>query len=218
MADIRVPAADAILLADVDIPAPAHGVVIFAHGSGSGRRSPRNRLVANRLQDAGLATILLDLLTDEEERADATNGALRFNISLLGRRVVDVIDWVLEQEALAGLPVGMFGASTGAAAALMAAAIRPDTVRAVVSRGGRPDLAGPHLRAVRAPTLLIIGGLDRVVIDLNRAAMHVLARDTRLEIIPGAGHLFAEPGALQRVADLAAGWFDRHLRTAVLRS
>jgi putative phosphoribosyl transferase len=211
--DLRIPVADVTLHGDVEVPDAPPGVVVFAHGSGSGRHSPRNRFVAERLRDAGLATVLADLLTQDEERADAVTGVHRFDIGLLAGRVVGLVDWVADHERFTGLGVGLFGASTGAAAALVAATTRPEMVRAVVSRGGRPDLAGDHLRSVRQPTLLIVGGRDEVVIDLNRTAMRALAGPTHLEIVPGATHLFAEPGALERVAELAAEWFTRHLPT-----
>jgi dienelactone hydrolase len=167
--------------------------------------------VAAVLQDAGLATVLVDLLTPQEERIDSRSGELRFNIALLAGRVISVTEWLVEHEPTAGLPVGLFGASTGAAAALVAAAALP-TVAAVVSRGGRPDLAGAELRSVRQPTLLIVGGRDEVVLELNRLAMKDLAGEARLEIVEGASHLFEEPGALERVAHLARNWFLRHLR------
>lgn len=208
---VRIPAAGVVLDADVVVPRPAHGVVLFAHGSGSGRHSPRNRFVARELQRAGLATVLADLLTAEEERADAYTGHLRFDIGLLARRVAALTDRVPQDLPVGGLGIGLFGASTGAAAALVAAAARPDTVRAVVSRGGRPDLAGEHLASVRQPTLLIVGELDPIVVELNMEAMGRLTAETRLEIVPGASHLFEEPGTLEAVADLARGWFERHL-------
>ncbi|HEY0453981.1 alpha/beta hydrolase [Actinophytocola sp.] len=211
MDDLRIPAGGRTLYGDVEIPESASGVVVFAHGSGSGRHSPRNRFVARRLRDAGLATVLADLLTPEEERADAATGALRFDIGLLADRVVELTDWVAGYEPLTGLGLGLFGASTGAAAALVAAARRPNVVRAVVSRGGRPDLAGEDLRAVRQPTLLIVGSRDEIVLELNRVAMQRLAGEARLEIVPGATHLFEEPGALEQVAGLAADWFTRYL-------
>jgi putative phosphoribosyl transferase len=211
--ELRIPSGDAVLDGQIDIPEPAHGVVVFAHGSGSSRHSPRNRFVAERLRDAGLATVLVDLLTPEEERADAVTGVLRFNIALLAHRVTHLTGWVAGNADVAGLPVGLFGASTGAAAALRTAAARPGTVRAVVSRGGRPDLAGEYLRRVRQPTLLIVGGRDEMVIELNRAASYSLAGEARLEIVPGATHLFGEPGALEQVAALAADWFTRYLAT-----
>ncbi|MFC6084305.1 dienelactone hydrolase family protein [Sphaerisporangium aureirubrum] len=198
------------LEADVVVPDPAHGVVVFAHGSGSGRHSPRNRHVAAELQRAGLATVLMDLLTPEEETAD-TLVAPRFDIGLLASRLVSVTDRMATCESLTGLGIGLFGGSTGAGAALVAAAERPGAVRAVVSRGGRPDLAGEHLTRVRQPTLLIVGERDPVVIDLNRAALACLPPDSRIALVPGAAHLFEEPGALDRVAALTRTWFTRHL-------
>ncbi|MFC7385279.1 dienelactone hydrolase family protein [Sphaerisporangium rhizosphaerae] len=211
---LAVPAGDVSLGADVAVPPDARGVVVFAHGSGSGRHSPRNRHVAAELNEAGLATVLMDLLTREEEEMDAFTGALRFDIGLLAERVVAVTDWVARQERLSALGIGIFGASTGAAAALVAAARRPDTVRAVVSRGGRPDLAGDHLREVRQPTLLIVGGDDPMVIVLNREAMERMPGPTGFAVIPGATHLFEEPGTLDEVARLAGEWFVRHLSGA----
>jgi putative phosphoribosyl transferase len=208
---LRIPAAGVTLDADMVVPQPARGLVLFAHGSGSSRHSSRNRHVAGELQAAGLATVLADLLTPEEEQADVRTGALRFDIDLLSGRVTALTDWLVEQERLADLGIGLFGASTGAAAALVAAA-RPASVQAVVSRGGRPDLAGGRLRQVRQPTLLIVGGRDRTVLELNRGAMEELGGETRLEIVPGASHLFEEPGALDEVARLARDWFVRHLR------
>ena len=209
---LPIRAAGITLDADIVVPEPARAVVVFAHGSGSSRHSPRNRYVAGELQRTGLATVLADLLAPEEEQIDAHTGHLRFDIGLLARRVVALTDWVSNHQRTTGLPVGLFGASTGAAAALVAAAERRDTVAAVVSRGGRPDLAGDHLGAVRQPTLLIVGGRDELVIELNRRAMDRLAGETRLEIVPGATHLFEEPGALEHVARLARDWFVRHLR------
>jgi dienelactone hydrolase len=200
------------LEADVAVPVPARGVVVFAHGSGSSRRSPRNRYVAEELQTAGLATVLADLLTPDEERADVVTAEHRFDISLLSERVIALTDWVQTHEPVGGLGIGLFGASTGAAAALVAAAARPASVGAVVSRGGRPDLAGPALRSVRQPTLLIVGGLDELVIELNRRAMRDMGGEVRLAIVPGATHLFEEPGALEQVAALARDWFVRHLQ------
>ncbi|MCT9934353.1 dienelactone hydrolase family protein [Planotetraspora sp. A-T 1434] len=208
---VRIPAGDVVLEADVVVPRPAHGIVLFAHGSGSGRHSPRNRFVARELQRAGLATVLADLLTREEERTDAVTGRMRFDIGLLAERVAALVDWLPEDEFARGLRVGLFGASTGAAAALVCAATRPDVVTAVVSRGGRPDLAGEFLRLVHQPTLLIVGERDPIVIELNREAMDKLVGEARLEIIPGASHLFEEPGALEAVAGLARDWFLRHL-------
>jgi putative phosphoribosyl transferase len=187
---------------------------VFAHGSGSGRFSPRNRAVAGVLVDAGLATLLMDLLTAEEEAEDMRTARLRFDIGLLAERVISAIDWLGSDGTLADLPVGCFGASTGAAAALIAAAERPQRVAAVVSRGGRPDLAGNALPRVKAPTLLIVGGRDIEVIELNRQAQALLEVESRLEIVPGATHLFEEPGALERVAALAREWFLRYLTQA----
>jgi putative phosphoribosyl transferase len=211
---IQVPAAGVVLEADVVVPEPAQGLVLFAHGSGSSRHSPRNRYVAGELQDAGLATVLADLLTPEEEQLDARTGALRFDIGLLAERVAALTDWVVGQEQLAHLGVGLFGASTGAAAALVAAAARPASVEAIVSRGGRPDLAGGLLRLVRQPTLLIVGERDTTVLDLNRKALEELDGEAALVIVPGASHLFEEPGALEEVARLARDWFVRHLHPA----
>jgi pimeloyl-ACP methyl ester carboxylesterase len=208
---LRIGVAGVVLDADVAVPTQARGVVVFAHGSGSGRHSPRNRYVAGELQTAGLATVLADLLTEQEERIDARTGELRFDISLLAVRVIALTDWVTGYEPTAGLPVGLFGASTGAAAALVAGAARPEPVRAVVSRGGRPDLAGEFLRLVHRPTLLIVGENDATVIELNRRAAQKLSAETRLVIVPGATHLFEEPGALEQVAALARDWFLRHL-------
>ena len=192
------------LNATVTVPTEQWGTVVFAHGSGSGRHSPRNRFVADALNNAGLATVLADLLTDEEERVDQRTRHLRFDIGLLARRVVDLVDWASDD-------VGLFGASTGAAAALIAAAERPLAVKAVVSRGGRPDLAADALRRVTAPTLLIVGGHDEIVLGLNHEAYDVLQCEKRLDVVPGATHLFEEPGALEQVAELAAAWFTAHL-------
>jgi dienelactone hydrolase len=209
--EVEVRAGPVTLRGNLAVPRKAQGVVLFAHGSGSGRHSPRNRYVAQVLQENGLATLLLDLLTLEEEKIDARTQHLRFDIGLLADRLVGATDWLKTQQTAQALPLGYFGASTGAAAALVAAAERPREVRAVVSRGGRPDLAGPALRQVRAPTLLIVGGWDLPVIDLNRQAMELLDVEKELTIIPGATHLFEEPGALEEVARLAAEWFLRHL-------
>jgi putative phosphoribosyl transferase len=208
---LRIGVAGVVLDADIAVPEHSRGVVVFAHGSGSGRHSPRNRYVADELQSAGLATVLADLLTEQEERVDARTRELRFDINLLAVRVIALTDWVTGYDQTAGLPVGLFGASTGAAAALVAAAARPDPVRAVVSRGGRPDLAGEFLRLVRQPTLLVVGQNDATVIELNRRAAQQLSGETRLAIVPGATHLFEEPGALEQAAALARDWFLRHL-------
>jgi dienelactone hydrolase len=199
------------LAGDLTVPDAAAGVVAFAHGSGSGRHSPRNRQVAAGLAEAGLATLLMDLLTEDEEQVDLRTRELRFDIPLLANRMVEAIDWLAREPSTQSLAVGCFGASTGAAAALIAAAQRPDRVRAVVSRGGRPDLAAGELTVVRAPTLLIVGGADPVVIDLNRQAQQQMRRQTRLEIVEGASHLFEEPGALERVTELARDWFHTYL-------
>jgi putative phosphoribosyl transferase len=214
---LEIPVAGVTLHADVAIPDGAAGVVLFAHGSGSGRHSPRNRYVAAQLHNAGLATVLADLLTSEEEQADARGGAFRFDIGKLSERVLGITDWLRGDDATASLGVGLFGASTGAAAALVASAARPSIVEAVVSRGGRPDLASDHLRNVSQPTLLIVGGRDTTVIELNRSAAELLAGETRLEIVPGATHLFEEPGALEQVAGLARDWFRRYLTPAPRR-
>lgn len=195
---------------DLVVPGDARGIVVFAHGSGSSRHSTRNRAVAEVLQDNGFATLLLDLLTEDEERADRYTGELRFDIPLLADRVVTAVEQIGQYQVVRGLPVGLFGASTGAAAALIAAA-REKSVRAVVSRGGRPDLASGALKEVRAPTLLIVGGVDHPVLELNRLAAGQLVAPNRVEIVAGATHLFEESGTLAEVARLAAAWFERHL-------
>jgi putative phosphoribosyl transferase len=199
----------AVIEADLRAPDAAAGLVIFAHGSGSSRFSRRNRWVAGRLEAAGFATLLLDLLTRAEEAVDGRTGEYRFDIELLGRRVVGATDWTRARTDVHRLPVAYFGASTGAAAALIAAARRPEITRAVISRGGRPDLAGEALPLVQAPTLLIVGGDDETVIGLNRAAMRTLRAPVELEIVPGASHLFEEAGALDEVARLAVNWCKR---------
>jgi putative phosphoribosyl transferase len=196
---------------DLRVPSQAAGIVIFAHGSGSSRFSRRNRAVASVLEDAGFATLLLDLLTQDEELVDERTRGYRFDIDLLGRRVTGAVDWAQTRSDLQDLPVALFGASTGAAAALIAAAARPSIVRAVISRGGRPDLAAEVLPAVQPPTLLIVGGDDEPVIEFNREAMRRMRTPVELKIIPGATHLFEEPGALEQVARLAAHWCRRHL-------
>ena len=195
------------------VPDGAAAVVLFAHGSGSSQFSPRNRAVARALRLAGLATLLMDLLSIEEEEAERFTRHLRFDLPLLARRLSSATDWLLQDPRTGHLPVGYFGSSTGAGAALIAAALLPDRVRAVVSRGGRPDLAGPALEHVSAPTLLIVGGRDDVVLELNREALAQLPGGTEkaLEVVSGAGHLFEEPGSLQRVSELAARWFREHL-------
>jgi dienelactone hydrolase len=199
------------LPADAVVPSGAAGVVVFAHGGGSGRRSPRNRAVAARLQQAGLATLLADLLTLEEEREDALTGRLRFDTGLLATRLSALARWTRDDDALTYLPLGYFGASTGAAAALIAAAAEPQDVSAVVCRGGRPDLARNHLARVQAPVLLIVGGDDHVVLDLNRRALGFLGPESMLQMVPGAGHLFDEPGALDVVAEQATRFFVSRL-------
>lgn len=210
---VTVPANEVNLAADVTLPADARGLVIFAHGSGSSRHSRRNRFVAQILNEAGLGTMLIDLLTEQEEIVDDQTAQLRFDIPFLGRRLVAITDWVVQQSTFAKLTTGYFGASTGAAAALLGAAARPAIVKAVVSRGGRPDLAGEALGRVIAPTLFIVGGEDSTVLELNRAAMKQLPRGTKrqLEVIPGATHLFEEPGTLLQAAMLARAWFQDHL-------
>jgi pimeloyl-ACP methyl ester carboxylesterase len=216
---IRIAAGPVALEGNLVLPEDARGVVLFAHGSGSSRHSPRNRYVARFLNEARLATLLLDLLTADEEAVDGRTAHLRFDIELLAERLVAATDWLLQSPDTRQLRVGYFGASTGAGAALMAAAARPAVVAAVVSRSGRPDLAGPALEHVRAPTLLIVGGEDVVVIELNQRALARLRGDKRLVIIPGATHLFEEPGALEEVARLAREWFIHHLEPAeALRS
>jgi dienelactone hydrolase len=210
---LEIPAAGRTLQADLTVPASSTGLVIFAHGSGSGRHSPRNQFVARALQEHGLATLLADLLTMDEEGVDRVTAQLRFDIDLLGRRVIGLVDWARQNPATSQLPVGLFGASTGAAAALVAAAARPSAVSAVVSRGGRPDLAGASLPLVLAPTLMIVGGADTAVIELNQTAARHMRSVTRMEVVAGATHLFEEPGTLEHVAELAATWFTAHLGT-----
>lgn len=207
---VRVTAGDATLDADLCVPENARGLVAFAHGAGSSRHSPRNRYVAQMMHRAGLATLLTSILTVEEEADDLITGRLRFDIALLGRRLIGIVDWLRRTGETSGLRIGLFGSSTGAAGALIAAAERPDGVAAVVSRGGRPDLAAPALDRVKAPTLLIVGSHDFPVIDLNRRALASLKCEKELVMVPGAGHLFEEPGALEQVAQLAGDWFVRH--------
>lgn len=208
---VVIPVGSVELSGDLSIPGAARGIVLFAHGSGSSRHSPRNRFVAGRLQDAGLGTLLMDLLTAGEEEVDRQTRHLRFNIKLLAERLVGATDWLKENSDTARLSIGYFGASTGAAAALVAAATRADEIFAVVSRGGRPDLAEGALPLVKAPTLLIVGGYDTQVISLNEGAMQQMTAHKELTIVPRAGHLFEEPGALEKVADLACDWFLKHL-------
>ena len=208
---VHVSAGSVTLDGNLSLPEESRAVVLFAHGSGSSRHSSRNRYVARVLNEAKLATLLIDLLTLDEEVIDARTAQLRFDIELLAERLVGATDWLTRFPDTKHLRIGYFGASTGAAAALVAAAVRPDVVSAVVSRGGRPDLAGAALMHVRAPTLLIVGGNDGQVIQLNRAALAELRSEKQLMIVPGATHLFEEPGALDEVARLARDWFHRHL-------
>lgn len=213
--EVRIPSGDAWLYGDLAVPAGSSGIVLFAHGSGSGRHSSRNRSVARQLQQAGMATLLFDLLTAEEEQRDIHTREHRFDIPLLTRRMQDATSWVRAQEGLGRAPIGYFGASTGSAAALIAAARLGDAIAAVVSRGGRPDLAGPAaLAAVKAPTLLIVGGADYGVIELNEESCRLLQCEKELLVIPGATHLFEEPGTLDRVAQAAAQWFAGHFAHA----
>ncbi len=209
---VCVPAGPVRLEGDLSIPAAPKGFVLFAHGSGSSRHSPRNRYVAEALNGHSLGTLLVDLLTAEEEQEDEVTAQLRFDIGLLTQRLMAITDWLADQPQARGHGIGLFGASTGAAAALLAAGQRPKIVKAVVSRGGRPDLAGWDASLVRAPTLLIVGGRDAPVIQMNRDAMALMKCETKLEIVPGATHLFEEPGALAEVARLAADWFTAHLK------
>jgi len=208
---IYIPVGRAEIQGDLHIPEKSTSIVVFAHGSGSSRQSPRNKYVADVLNDAGIATLLIDLLTTDEELIDFQTARLRFDIDLLADRLTTVTHWLRGQSATDKLHLGYFGASTGAAAALVAAGREPQLVEAIVSRGGRPDLAGSWLKKVQAPTLLIVGGNDKVVIELNYQAAAELRAEHRLEIIPNAGHLFEEPGALEQVAALARDWFEEHL-------
>lgn len=208
---VKVTAGSVTLDGNLAIPDEASGLVLFAHGSGSSRFSPRNRMVAGVLREGGLATLLIDLLTAEEEEVDLRTRRLRFDIDLLAQRLAGATDWLRQNPATQDLAIGYFGSSTGAAAALIAAARRPDAVAAIVSRGGRPDLADKFLPQVQAPTLLIVGGFDDAVLDLNRRALSLLASEKQMQVIPGATHLFEERGALEDVARLAAEWFRRHL-------
>jgi len=215
---VGIPAQGVTLEGDLTVPRGASGVILFAHGSGSSRHSSRNRFVAGELQSAGIGTLLLDLLTPGEEMIDARTRGFRFDIALLGSRLVAAIDWLVAEPSTAGLPIGCFGASTGGGAALVAAAERPGVVAAVVSRGGRPDLAGPALPRVRAPTLLVVGSDDIAVIGMNRDAMERMHNaEVILEIVVGATHLFEEPGTLETMAELAREWFLQHLAEAKAR-
>lgn len=211
---VKVQAGGVVLEGDLGLPPGAQGVVLFAHGSGSGRKSSRNRYVAQVLRNAGLATLLIDLLTEAEEVVDARTGHLRFDIPLLAERLEGAAGWLRNHDVTRDLPIGLFGASTGGGAALVAAARWPEAIAAVVSRGGRPDLAGDALPLVQAPTLMIVGGNDEPVIALNRQADARMTARRELVIVPGATHLFEEPGTLEQVAELAADWFGRHLARA----
>ncbi|SCG71013.1 dienelactone hydrolase family protein [Micromonospora zamorensis] len=208
---VAIPVGDAQLPADLMLPAQPVGVVLFAHGSGSSRHSPRNVAVARALNGRGLGTVLVDLLTPTEDEVDARTAELRFDIGLLASRLAGIVDWLAVQRPAGDVPIGLFGASTGAAAALVAASSRADRVGAVVSRGGRPDLAEEALAQVRTPTLLLVGGLDEEVIALNERALAELGEVGELRVIPGATHLFEEPGTLEQVADQAGTWFTTHL-------
>jgi putative phosphoribosyl transferase len=209
--NVQIPSGDVFLEGDLKIPEDLRGIVLFAHGSGSSRHSPRNQYVARILQNSGIATLLFDLLTSEEEFRDRETGHLRFNIELLAKRLLQATSWIIQLPKIAEVKIGYFGASTGAAAALVAAGNAPQNISAVVSRGGRPDLAGPALNEVQAPTLLIVGGDDPRVVELNREALNELPGEKRLEIIPGATHLFEEAGTLEEAARLARQWFEWHL-------
>jgi putative phosphoribosyl transferase len=209
--EVTIPVGKAVVYGNLTVPHGAKGIVLFAHGSGSSRFSRRNTQVAREINSAGIATLLIDLLTKEEEAIDEFTGEFRFNINLLAQRLVHATEWVKKNPDTKPLAIGYFGASTGAAAALIAAAKLPEQVKAVVSRGGRPDLAGQHLSEVRAPTLLIVGGDDADVLELNREASKHLTYEKKLVVVPGATHLFEEPGKLEEVSKLAIGWFSKHL-------
>ena len=211
MIEVQIQAGRAVLSGNLTIPEGAAALVLFAHGSGSSRHSPRNQFVARTLNDNGLATLLFDLLTQEEEALDMRTGEHRFNIDLLAERLVHATKWANQQGETRDLRIGYFGSSTGGAAALVAAAEMPRDVGAVVSRGGRPDLAGDALPKVQAPTLLIVGGNDDIVIELNEMARDQMRCEVKLEIVPDAAHLFEEPGALEKVANLASDWFVKHI-------
>ena len=211
-AAVQIKAGRVLIDGDLTVPLTAAGLIVFAHGSGSSRFSRRHRSVAQVLQDGGYATLLLDLLTRQEDAIDEQTREYRFDVDRLGHRIVAAIDWTASHPQMARMPIACFGASTGAAAALVAAAERPEIVRAVISRGGRPDLAGYALPKVQAPTLLIVGGEDGPVIELNRAAIRRMRALVQLEIVPGATHLFEEPGALELVSELALKWCTKHLK------
>ena len=212
--EVKIPAGRAVLSGSFIAPEGAKAVVLFVHGSGSSRHSPRNQLVARALERRDLATVLIDLLTEQEGAIDERTAEFRFDITLLASRLIAIVEWLGRLTGTAALPIGLFGASTGGGASLIAAADRPRVIAAVVSRGGRPDLAGAALPRVIAPTLLIVGGWDSAVIQMNRDAMRQMRAEVKLEIVPGASHLFEEPGALDRVAALAGDWFTRYLPAA----
>ena len=209
--EVKIPSGSAIVYGNLEIPSGAEGIVLFAHGSGSSRFSPRNTFVADLLNKQGIATLLIDLLTEEEEAIDDYTGQYRFDVNMLAERLIDSTRWLKKNPSTQKLAVGYFGASTGAAAALIAAAKLSNDIKAVVSRGGRPDLAAENLPKVQAPTLLIVGGDDTEVLGLNRQALKLIHAEKRLEIIPGATHLFEEPGKLQEAAELAIDWFKKNL-------
>jgi putative phosphoribosyl transferase len=213
MTDVRIPAGPAVLEGNLIVPDNTNALVLFVHGSGSSRHSPRNHFVARQLNNAGLATLLFDLLTPEEELIDLRTAQYRFDIGLLAERLIHATKWARQRKQTRDLHIGYFGSSTGGGAALVAAAERPDDVDAIVSRGGRPDLAGDALPKVKAPTLLIVGGEDHVVIELNEKARAQMRCEVQLHIVPGATHLFEEPGALEQVANLASDWFTNHIGT-----
>ena len=213
---VRIPAGGVQLDGDLAITPACEGLVLFAHGSGSSRHSPRNKFVAHTLERRGFATLLVDLLTADEEQIDRATASLRFDIPMLTQRLTGVVDWLRQQRETARLRIGLFGASTGAAAAIITAADRPHSIAAVVSRGGRPDLAGHALPRVTAPALLIVGSLDTTVLQMNRAAMAQMRGRVALEIVDGATHLFEEPGALSAAAELSADWFGTHLNSPLV--
>ena len=208
---VQIPSGTAIINGNLEVPESANGIVLFAHGSGSSRFSPRNMYVARLMNKKGIATLLIDLLTEEEDTVDEYTGQFRFNVDMLAERLADSTRWLKRREIAKKVSIGYFGASTGAAAALIAAAKFPDDVRVIVSRGGRPDLAGENLSKVKAPTLLIVGGDDTEVLELNRQALKLIIAEKKLKVVPGATHLFEEPGKLREVAELAIDWFKKHL-------
>lgn len=215
--NVQIPLKEKFLEGNLCIPDPPVGLIVFAHGSGSSRLSPRNQFVADSLNEKNLATLLIDLLTDDEEKVDALTHEFRFDIHLLTERLIAVTDWLYQEKAAKDLSLGYFGSSTGAASALEAAAIKNLLISAVVSRGGRPDLASDYLNQVSAPTLLIVGGNDRIVIDLNQKALQMMHCEKQLKIIPQATHLFEEPGALEQVAEWAGDWFLTHLHKKITK-